>query len=141
MPYEVGCRVFSRDNFGRFMSELEAAATKTAEEGAVELAAYAKAYAPHKTGALRDSIHPVMISAREGAAVVGTGHWRHQEFGTAQHWIVGNPKLSFWWAKAGGRVVVSSVDHPGNPSVHFMKRAYESVKPRMMAVARRNYPG
>lgn len=141
--FEVGARVFARTGIGRFVSECEAAATRTAQEGAEEMASYARAFASYKTGEMAGTIQPVMLSAREGAAVVGTDHWRHQEYGTLPH-LIGPGMMGFFWEKEGRWFKGASgtiISHPGNPSVHFMKRAYDITKQRMMLIARRNFPG
>jgi len=137
----ISTRVYARNSFGRFISELERAATETVAATVEEGTALAKGMATVKTGAMRASIEGYMTSATSGEWMVGTDHWHFQEHGTAPHPITG--RVSFWWEKEGRPWFAgnNTISHPGNPAVHFMLNSYRIAGGHMMDYARRFYPG
>lgn len=145
---ELGARVFAVNKFRHFISEVEAARTKTVQDTTEWAADLAVSLAPERTGALKDSIKPVMFSAREGGVVVGVSYWRHQEFGTRAHYIPsGGPRLGghlfFFWEKEGrmfGAPYPNYVWHPGNPEIGFMRKAGKQARYEMMERLRGNMP-
>lgn len=158
--------VAERNNIGRFISKMEAAATRTVEETIREGAHASTALAPigkkpNRHGIkLKNSIETRMINATQGEWYSTAPHALHVEFGTEPHMIFG--KLGFFWDKAGRRWVWnhpafgpdgsrpgftnwnpaqgSRVSHPGTQAQPFLRPAYEAVVRRqMMQIAKRNY--
>lgn len=145
---DLGARIFAVNRFHHFISEVEAARTKTVRETTERAADLAQQKAPKKTGALKKSIEPVMFSAREGGVVVGVSYWKHQEYGTERHYIPsGGPRLGanlyFFWENEGrifGPPYPNYVDHPGNPAIEFMQKAGKQARREMMDRLRANMP-
>jgi len=138
MSLDVQTRVVARDEFGHFIAAKNRAITASVEEAVQEGAKSAAALASRKTGAMAGSIEPVMLSATSGAVAVGTDHWRHQEYGTRPHPITGN--VLFWWQKRGRYFTpgYNTINHPGNPGVHFMRAGYRVAKRELMHALKRN---
>lgn len=154
----VSARVIARDNFGRFISECEAAATKTAEELVKTGAELARGFAPVgskpdlRTIPLTQGISWRMTGATSGEFYAPGRQALPQEFGAGAHTITGNPGLSFFWEAEGRRFVPASVfyhqpdavtvvNHPGNPPQPYLRPAYEAVMGMALRVAASNYPG
>lgn len=80
-----------------------------------------------RPGTLRDSIvkriRPggiVEVGSEDDIALI-----EHE--GTEPHTISGNPKLVFWWGKAGRVVAFPKVNHPGTTGSKYLTRALEKV--------------
>ncbi|MFD6094752.1 hypothetical protein ACFVWN_01055 [Nocardiopsis flavescens] len=69
-----------------------------------------------RTGTLRSTIHVV-----GNRVYVGTGYWRHHEYGTKPHIILPRYKKALYWP--GARHPVARVHHPGTVANPFMRRA------------------
>jgi len=77
----------------------------------------AKALAPVHTGALRASIE-LEMAGKTAYVSANTFYALYQELGTGPHEITGNP-----WLSIDGGHPVHSVQHPGNPAVHYLLQA------------------
>ena len=97
--------VQGRNKFGEYITECEAAATRTVEKAVERGAELSRQFAPvgHKpdlrTIPLKDSITTVMFNAREGAWGSAARHALPQEKGAAEHDITGF--LGFYWEEPG----------------------------------------
>lgn len=86
-----------------------------------------------RPGTLRDSIVK-RVTEQGGNPVVQVGSddpialIEHE--GTPPHVITGNPKLVFYWPKAGGVVVFPKVNHPGTTGSKYLTRALEVLRRR-----------
>ena len=148
----------ARNEFGRFISECEAAATRTVEKAVEQGAELSRAMAPigHKpdprTIPLKDSITTVMFSARSGAWGSSARHALAQEQGASAHEITGF--LGFYWEEKGKSFVWddprydnwneeegATVHHPGNDAQPFLYPAYRVIAQRLGGIAASEYPG
>lgn len=154
----ISNKVIARDNFGRFISECDAAAQRTVERAVGHGANLSRSLAPigHKIDPrsipIKESISSVMVSSREGYWEASARHALAQEFGAVPHVIAGDPNLSFYWEAAGRMFVpaevfyhepglVTIVNHPGNPAQPYLRPAYTEVMAEIMAIAAEEYPG
>lgn len=119
----VGARVLARNHLGQFLAKVDRAIVAGLESTVRHGAEVAIAAAPEKTGELKATIEPVMLSDREAALTVGTHYWKYQEYGTRPHDITGH--VRFWWEKEGREWEPGAniINHPGNPGLHFMEKA------------------
>lgn len=105
----------------------------------------AKLTPPRKTGRFEGTrqVDPTSGSGPTFVSTIGypgeLGEWLDE--GTSPHLIEGNPFLSFYWPRAGGRVVFRSVQHPGTPGTNFWSRVmhtdswYQSLNRAAASVA------
>lgn len=121
---EATASVQWRNEFGRFASAIEAGAERSQEEASEIGAALAAALAPKKKGTLAGSIH----SNGHGFATGDLPEALPQEEGAAPHEIPN----SFGWG--------ITLEHPGNPAVHYMRDALKLVNSRIMGIVRGNMP-
>ncbi len=153
MEVAVSNRVIVRDNFGRLISELEAAGQATVDELLDQGVSISRDMAP--VG--RDD-DPRTVPLRDGFFVQKTGrtsgfwgnfarHARPVEFGARPHVIVGNPTMRFYW-ESERRMWVPGlfgepdiINHPGNDAQPYMRPAYRIITQRVTQIARRFYPG
>lgn len=150
--------VQGRNEFGRYITECEAAATRTVEKAVERGAELSRAMAPigHKpdlrTIPLKDSITTVMFNAREGAWGSSARHALAQEQGASAHEITGF--LGFYWEEKGKSFVWddprydnwdeesgATVHHPGNDAQPFLYPAYRIITQRLPGIAAEEYPG
>lgn len=82
----------------------------------------ARRLAPVDTGALVASIEKEM-AGKTAIISANTDYAVYQELGTGPHVIEGNPTLSW----PGLSHPVESVDHPGNPAIHYLRTALYSI--------------
>lgn len=144
----------AKNSFGDFVSKCEASQYRTAQDIGEEGAAIARGLAPVDTGQMVGTIKGY-AAGNAGRWKVGTDHWAFVEYGTSAHKITG--KMSFNWAGGhfvwsrpeykyfnhvleGDKSVAAWVWHPGTKAQPFMQPSYEAMKPRVMAIARKNYP-
>lgn len=116
-----------RDESGRFLSEVRAGAVGAANEMADLIAARAMANAPFKTGELKGGFEII----RQGARAIVVSRVKHassQESGARAHAIPGG------FGREG------SVQHPGNPALHFLGRAGLAVAAISSSIVKRNMP-
>lgn len=154
----VSSPVLARNSMGEFIAACERGAEKTVKDAIEEGAALSRTFAPigHKhdkrTVPLQQAIHTRMLGRTRGEWYARARHALAQEKGAAPHPIYGSPGLNFYWEAAGRRFVPASeyyhqpglqtvVNHPGNPAHEYLRPAYEAVMRRVMAIAKRNYPG
>jgi len=128
-----------RDESGRFVSECDAAATRSALELAEDVANLAKVYAPRRTGRLAGSIRGYLISATVGEAVAEAPYARAQESGASAH-SIGEPGQRLA-SKEENFFARGPVIHPGNPAVRFMARAGQAVAALSAGTIRKHFPG
>lgn len=158
MSFAVSSRIAYRDEMGSFISKVKAAGTATVEETIEEGARMSRDMAPigHKpdprTVPLRSSIFTKMLSSTQGVWFSVARHALPIEKGAVPHPIRGNPNLRFFWDKAGRMWIpgedfygipglIDHVNHPGNAADPFLRPAYDSVKRRVMRIAKKHYPG
>ena len=73
------------------------------------------------SGDLVESIATRYPGELRGIVVIGTDHWREQEYGAAPHWITSHGPWSL--RSDEGVYFGRRVWHPGNPAVMMMRRA------------------
>jgi hypothetical protein len=136
----MSSRVQSRNGIGQFAAECSAAAVATAAEMTTDGTKAAKALAPKRSGALANSIYPIYMG-KAGRWATGMYYAMFQEEGAGPHQLPGN--VSFFWEKMGRQWTpgYNLINHPGNPATRFMRRSYQIVAARAMAIARKHYPG
>lgn len=141
MDIAVSSRVTIRDEFGRFISACDEAATATVEEVIRKGAALSAAMAPKRSGALAASITPAMIDSRSGHWYSDLKYALPQETGSVPHEITG--RVSFFWEREGRpwRPGDNMIHHPGNPATHYLLSGYEIVFKDAIAIADKHYPG
>lgn len=143
--------VIVRDNFGRFIRDIESAATRSVEDCLDEGIAAARVKAPSRTGRLRASFVPAILSRTSGVFTNTAPYAHFQDQGAGRHDIPAEVK--FYWDKVGrmwmwpetyrrvtGFDPADPIDHPGNPAVEFMDAGYDRIKARMQAIIKKNYP-
>lgn len=148
----VSNNVIVRDNFGRFIADIEGAATKSVEEALDVGIAAARVQAPKRTGRLKASFVPVILSRTAGVFMNQAPYAGAQDQGARPHDI--SAYVSFFWDKMGRRWMsppeylaktgypgADPIYHPGNPATHFMDAGYSAIKRRMQAIIAKNYPG
>lgn len=130
---EVSLETRFRDESGRFIEEVREGASESAEELADTIAARAIVNVASRlrvrSGQLLGGIDSRMVSAFVGEAfVAGVKHAAPQEEGAGPHPIPN----AFGWG--------ITVDHPGNPAVHYMRDAGRGMAAIGMAIIRKNMP-
>lgn len=119
----------------------EEAARTVVYEATMEIQNIAKAYAPVKTGRLRDSIAVRFFNDGMTSEVyTDVPYAVFQEFGTRGPYKIRPKKAKFLRFEVGGKVVFAKeVTHPGIPPADFMGRAVDNVAatigPRINAMA------
>lgn len=153
MPMAVSPEVHARNNIGRFIADIEGAATSAISEIIQEGEEISRSMAP--VGAKPD-FRTITLDAGFFSAITGrtSGVWgnsaRHalyQEKGTGPHTMTGNPSFHFFWESAGrwwkpglfGEPDI--INHPGNPGVHFLQNGYDAMRGRTMRILDKHYPG
>jgi hypothetical protein len=153
MDVGVSNRVVVRNNFGQFISEIEAAGQATVDDILDEGVALSRQMAP--VGSKHD---PRTVPLREGFFVQKlsrtSGIWgnfaRHAlaiERGARPHTIMGQPTMKFYWESERRMWIpglfgeVDIINHPGNDAQPYLLPAYRTVMQRAMDIARRYYPG
>lgn len=130
---EVGVttRVQWRNNLGQFASDISEAGEGAIEDASREGVNLAAAFATKRTGRMAGEIHTIGGGASGGWATGGTPYALAQEEGASAHEI-GAPGQTLGNEEDGFGPVKGPVMHPGNPAVHFMRRAYEIVAPKLL---------
>lgn len=147
----VGTQVHMRDELGRFIKEVEGAATKAVERSLQVGESAAKARAPIRTGRLRNSFFPAVLSRTSGVLTNTAPYARWQDEGAGRHPLPAN--VSFFWEREGrmwmppevylrvtGYPGADPIDHPGNPATHFMDAGYRAMIARMQSILDSSYP-
>lgn len=152
MSVAVTSRVVARNSMGRFIAACEQAATETVLDIAQQGANASRTFAPSRTGKLRASIQPFLLSRTQAVWGSSLKYALPQETGSVAHDMPAN--VSFFWEREGRMWMTPSqylwitgfegadpIRHPGNPATHFLRDGWRSVKPRMVAIADKHYPG
>lgn len=146
MDADVGVttRVAWRDELGRYASAVEAGAEATVVQASDKGAFLAAVLAPKRTLALAGSIEPFISGSGQGGWRAGTDHALVQEKGGRAHEIrkriPDNPEGGTLANPAQGFFSKRAVRHPGNPGVHFMRRALAMVAAELPMMLRKNIP-
>lgn len=135
---------------GRFIADIAGAATKSVEEALNVGISAAQVQTPTRTGRLRGSFVPAILSRTSGVFVNTAPYARFQDRGAKPHEI--SAYVRFFWESRGrmwlhpdeylaqfGHHGADPIHHPGNPATHFMDAGYAAIKRRMPAILRRNY--
>jgi hypothetical protein len=149
---EVSTEVHVRDEFGRFIRDIEGAATRAVEEALDAGIAAARAEAPVRTGRLRASFQPVILSRTSGVFINDAPYALFQDQGAGPHEI--DAHVKFYWDKVGrmwmypetylrvtGFPGADPIHHPGNPATHFFDAGMAAIRRQMPAILARVYPG
>jgi hypothetical protein len=147
----VSSRVAVRDDFGRFIADVEGAATKVVDDALDAGVATARSFAPERTGRLRASFVKKVYSRTQGFFTNTAPYAEYQDQGTESHPI--DAHVNFFWEKAGRKWMwpetylrktgfpgADPIDHPGNPAIHFMDKGYDAAK-RAARIAMHKYYG
>lgn len=148
----VSNHVIVRDEFGRFIRDIEESATKSVEDALDVGIAAAKTRAPVRTGRLRGSFVPAILSRTSGVFLNEAPYAMPQDQGARPHSI--DAHVGFFWDKMGrkwmwpetylrvtGHAGADPIRHPGNPATHFMLTGYAAIVRAMPGILQRNYPG
>lgn len=148
----VSTRVTARSGIGRFIADCEGAATATVLEAATDGSRIAAGRAPKRTGALAASIKPFLLSRTSAVWGSSLKYALPQETGSVPHDLPSN--VSFFWEREGrmwmapdtyqrvtGHAGADPIKHPGNPATHYLRGSYSVIKPRLLSIAKKHYPG
>lgn len=148
----VSNHVIVRDQFGRFIRDVEEAATRSVEDALDVGTAAARVAAPSRTGRLRGSFVSAILSRTSGVFLNQASYAMAQDQGARPHDI--DAHVSFFWDKVGRKWMwpetyervtkhpgADPIKHPGNPATHFMDAGYDAIKRAMPGILRRRYPG
>jgi hypothetical protein len=153
MDVGVSNRVVVRNNIGRFISECEAAGTRTVDQILDEGVQISRDLAPvgskpdPRTVPLKDGFFVQKLTPTSGVWGNFARHALPIELGARPHTFTGNPFFYFYWEEARRMWVpglygdVDIVNHPGNDAQPYLRPAYRTVMGRAMDIARRFYPG
>lgn len=138
----VGVKTQLRDEHGRFARRIEEGAHEAAKELADHIAAEAVSIVlselRERSGQLVGSIESEMIGPYQGHVKATAPHAEPQEFGGSPHDIPNSfgrgPDFGF------GHNVGRPFFHPGNPAIHFMKRAGEMTSMVSMGIVAKHMP-
>lgn len=124
----VTARVYWRDPFGRFMRETDEASADAIQAASRQGSELAKAFASKRTGEMAGEIHPIGSGMHGGWAAGSSPQTEPQEFGAGPHEIPN----AFGWGV--------TVQHPGNPAQHFMKRSFDIISAKLAAMVQARLP-
>ena len=153
MEMAISNRVISRNRFGQFIADCEAAGQQTVDDALSEMEDAARILAPtgykidRRTTPLHDSFFINKLSRTSGVLGNFARHALAIEKGARPHLIVGQPFMKFFWEEENRMWVPGLfgepdiINHPGNAAQPFMLPAYTAVMKRVMQIARRHYPG
>lgn len=141
----VQMTVVHRGQWGRFAAHYEHAGTQTVQDAIEDGAKMSRALAPigHKhdrrTIPLKASIETEMTARNRGRWFSHARHAGPVEFGAGPHLITA--QVRFFWEAARRMWVPGEgfINHPGNRAQPFMRPAYDAIKNRLSAIAKRNY--
>lgn len=147
MDVAVSNRVVVRNSLGRFIADVEGAATRTVERCISEGEELSKEMAPtgikhdHRTVTLKAGMFKETLSRTSGRWGCAARHALPIEFGAGPHAIPGTVKF-FWdnegrWWTPGSNVI----NHPGNGAQPFLRPAYKVIAQRAASIAAEEYPG
>jgi len=131
----IHTQVESRNRWGQFRAALDRGGIEAVSETTRELEALARANAPTGPGRHDYGRRPKLRPSIQGHASGKVGHVGSTapqapalETGGAPHPI----------PNAFGRGI--TVEHPGNPAFHFLKRAADAIMPRFQANIKKFMP-
>lgn len=139
--------VSPRDNFGRFIKDIEGAATQVVSDALDAGIQASRAAAPERTSRLKNSFSKHIVSRTVGYYQNDAYYAEYQDQGTSPHHMVGNPYFKFYWEREGRDWIPGLfgtpdvIWHPGNPATHFMIAGYGPMVAKAKAVMPRYYPG
>jgi len=135
----VSSEVIVRDNFGRFIADVEGAATRVVEDAIMEGEDAARDVAPERTGHLKSSFFSAVLSRTSGVFGNTADYAEFQDRGTNPHLITGN--VRFFWEREGRDWIPGEnfINHPGNPATHFMNVGWQALKRAVPGLMRRHY--
>lgn len=156
--------VLRRDNFGRFLRQIESGGERLMEDLAIDFENRARRYAPVRTGRLKRSIQAILLNGYRTIHLVSDAPYaRYMEEGTRPHLIRGvrrnfrwrgKTRLFVWnnpeygpigtdnsryenWTWEGG----ATVRHPGTRGYFFFRRAYRETMADARISMQRAYRG
>lgn len=148
----VSNHVIVRDRFGRFIRDIEEAATKSVEDALDVGVSAARTRTPVRTGRMRGSFVQAILSRTSGVFLNEAPYAMAQDQGARPHDI--DAHVSFFWDKVGRRWMwpetyerktgfpgADPIKHPGNPATRFMEAGYAAIVRQMPGILQRNYPG
>lgn len=133
---------YYRDSKGQFLSKLHHGAEATANEVAEEIANFARAFAPFRTGALKESIKARPLGGHTALAIATADHAAPQETGSRAH-PIGRPGQKLINRGEGiypGWEGTGVVKHRGNRATRFMTKAGTVVKALAPEIIRKHMP-
>jgi hypothetical protein len=138
----ISTTVIARNDFGRFVAEMEGRITRGIEDAIEQGAELSRGMAPvgekpdYRTVPLKDSISTEMKSSTSGVWKSTARHAAPVEFGAGPHLITG--QVRFWWDAEGRWWVPGQnfINHPGNRAQPFIRPAYEDIKNRFADIMR-----
>jgi hypothetical protein len=151
--FAVSSRVIVRNNFGRFIADVEGAATATVKEAAEQGVEISKSLAPvgvkpdPRSAPIMASFYIDVISRTSAVWGNTARHALFQELGTGPHTMIGNPYFHFFWQEAGRWWIPGLfgepdiINHPGNDEQPYLRPAYRAVAARLLDIAKKHYPG
>lgn len=147
----VSSDVIVRDGLGRFIKDIEDAALRTVEKSLDVGIAEARTAAPIRTGRLRASFVPAILSRTSGVFMNNAPYAYYQDQGAAKHDI--DAHVSFFWEKMGRKWMwpetylrkttfpgADPIKHPGNPATNFMDAGYRAIIRAMPRIISQTYP-
>lgn len=138
----VSNRVFARDDFGRFLADIDEAAQATVSELLSIGIATSRVAAPVKTGRLRESFMRQMLSSHSGVYANTAPYAKFQDEGVGPNEKPAD--VSFWW-QAQGRfwspdsTGTQVIQHPGNPASNFMAAGWAAIRAAAPSVTAKHY--
>lgn len=152
----VSNEVHVRDDFGRFIADVEGAATKVVEDainaGVDAARTEVQINLWTRTGRLLNGFVPVIVSRTMGQFFNTAPYAEFQDQGTAPHPLPA--RVSFFWERMGrewmwpeayeaatGHPGADPINHPGNPAVHFMDAGYKAAVRAARIAMPKYYPG
>jgi hypothetical protein len=147
MRIAVTKQVRLRNSTGRFRADCSRAAGRTIRKAIDDGAELSRGFAPrgHKhdtrTIPLADSIEATQTGRTSGHWEATARHALPQELGAAPHSIPGD--VTFFWEEKGRfwEPGENEINHPGNAPQPYLKPAFDIIMARIMAIAKRYYPG
>lgn len=139
----VTSRIHLRDRTGRFAALIDEAAQAAVDQASRDGVALAKEFAPRgRTGLLAAGIHTITRGKHLGGfATAGVREAMPQETGARAHVIESHEgPFGALANKEDGFYSSHAVMHPGNPAVHYMKRAADIVNRQLLNIMKRKMP-
>jgi hypothetical protein len=147
----VSSSVHARDEMGRFIADIEGAATELVTDAIGAGVAAARTAAPIRSGRLRRSFVPEVVSRTMARFFNTAPYAEFQDLGAGPHPLPA--RVSFFWARAGrmwmwpetylrrtGHPGADPIQHPGNPATHFMDAGYQAAVAEARRALPRYYP-